>query len=139
MVFAADVVGGTERRQAEEVIDMGFFGPHELPHALLIGQRPRIMDAFAGYEGVCRLEDFGLPFGSLVEREELLRCSPENRNEYSHGYNLARCLNALGFGDVMLTDRFNAEQSNAARQAPAAAMATNREPCIQGLDKEHDA
>ncbi len=57
---------------------MGFFGSHELPDALLIGQRPRIMDAFAGYEGVCRLEDFDLPFGSLLEREELYRLRDES-------------------------------------------------------------
>src|SRR5579859_5110981 len=50
-VFVADVVGGGQVGQPGEVIDMRFFGPDELPDALLIGQRQRIMDAFSGREG----------------------------------------------------------------------------------------
>lgn len=72
-VFVADVVGGGRATQRGEVIDMRFFSPDELPDALLIGQRQRIMDAFDGREGLCRLEDYDLPFGSIMERGELHR------------------------------------------------------------------
>jgi 8-oxo-dGTP pyrophosphatase MutT (NUDIX family) len=51
-VFVADALGGGHAAQHGEVIDMRFFGPDELPGALLIGQRQRIMDAFSGSE-VC--------------------------------------------------------------------------------------
>lgn len=70
-VFVADVVGGGQVGQPGEVIDMRFFGPDELPDVLLIGQRQRIMDAFSGREGLCRLEEYDLPFGAVMGREEL--------------------------------------------------------------------
>lgn len=77
-VFVADVLHGGRTTQPEEVIDSRFFGPDELPDALLIGQRQRIMDAFRGREGVCRLENYDVPFGSLMEREELYRIRDES-------------------------------------------------------------
>ncbi len=77
-VFVADVVGGGQVRQPSEVIDMRFFRPDELPDPLLIGQRQRIMDAFSGREGLCRLEDYDVPFGSMMERKELYRLRHES-------------------------------------------------------------
>lgn len=77
-VFVADVLGGGHTKQPREVIDMRFFGPDELPDALLIGQGQRIMDAFDGREGLCRLEDYDLPFGSVIERKELVRLRQES-------------------------------------------------------------
>ena len=57
-VFVADVLGGGHTKQHGEVVDMRFFGRDELPDALLIGQRQRIMDAFSGRGGMCRLENY---------------------------------------------------------------------------------
>jgi 8-oxo-dGTP pyrophosphatase MutT (NUDIX family) len=78
VVFVADVVGGGQVRQPGEVIDMRFFGRDQLPDALLIGQRQRIMDAFSGREGLCRLEDYDVPFGSVMGRREIDRLRRES-------------------------------------------------------------
>jgi 8-oxo-dGTP pyrophosphatase MutT (NUDIX family) len=77
-VFVADALRGGHAKQPREVTDMRFFGPDELPDALLIGQRQRIMDAFSGGEGLCRLENYGLPFGSFIQRDELYRLRDES-------------------------------------------------------------
>ncbi len=71
VVFAAEVIGGVERKQPGEVMELGLFGPDEIPDALLIGQRQRIHDAFTGKQGVCRVEEYALPFGHHMERHEL--------------------------------------------------------------------
>ena len=78
LVFAAEAVGGSERAQREEVLSMGFFSRDHLPDALLLGQRQRIDDAFNGCRGVCRVEDYALPFGRHMKREELYRLRDES-------------------------------------------------------------
>src|SRR5579884_4204091 len=71
LLFAAKVTDGTEQCQPDEVVDIGFFRPEEIPDALFLGQRQRILDAFANRaESVARLEDFPLPFGKPMSRAE---------------------------------------------------------------------
>jgi len=89
VVFAGEVIGGVERKQPGEVTEIDLFGPDELPEALLIGQRQRINDAFSGKQGVCRLEEYALPFGHPMERHELygLRdASGLSRQAFYHRY-----------------------------------------------------
>jgi len=71
VMFASEVIGGVERKQPGEVIEIGLFSPDDLPDALLIGQRQRIHDAFSDAQGVCRVEEYALPFGRPMERREL--------------------------------------------------------------------
>jgi ADP-ribose pyrophosphatase YjhB (NUDIX family) len=70
LVFAAEPRGGVQRAQPGEVLRMRFFPLDDLPDALLIGQRQRILDVFNGRSAVCRSENFALPFGRPLTREE---------------------------------------------------------------------
>jgi 8-oxo-dGTP diphosphatase len=71
LVFAGTIVGGAERMQPGEVVEMAFFAPDDLPEAMLLGQRQRITDAFEGSTGICRLEAYPLPSDDLTDRQEL--------------------------------------------------------------------
>jgi len=78
VVFVGEVIGGIEWKQPGEVIEIDLFGPDELPDALLIGHRQRIHEAFTGKQGVCRVEEYALPFGRPMERRELYRLRDES-------------------------------------------------------------
>ncbi len=85
-VFAGEASGGEARPQSEEVVDMAFFGPEELPEDLLVGQRQRILDAFSGAGGsIVRVEHAAWPFDSPMPRQELYRMRDQSglpRNEF---------------------------------------------------------
>ncbi len=71
-VFAGEVIGGEAHPQPEEVVEMAFFGPEDVPQELLVGHRQRILDAFAGVGGsVVRSEHAAAPFGRSMTRQEL--------------------------------------------------------------------
>ena len=50
-VYSAHPIGGTLRPQADEVIDIGYFAPDDLPADLFWWHRPAIVDALAGVSG----------------------------------------------------------------------------------------
>lgn len=78
LVFAADVHGGVQRAQPGEVRAMQFFAVDDLPDPLLVGQRQRILDAFNGLQGICRAEQYPLPFGRSLTRDEQYRLRDES-------------------------------------------------------------
>lgn len=106
VVFAAEVIGGVERRQPEEVVGIELFGSDELPDALLIGQKQRIHDAFRGVRGVCRVEEYALPFGRPMERHDLYRLRDASGLSRQAFY--CRYLSAVeGEGSVLEVDSDN--------------------------------
>ena len=88
LLFAAKITGGTEYGQPGEVIDIGFFGRDELPNGLLLGHRQRVVDTFDARHGtIFGREDFPLPFGRTISREELYRLRDASglaRADYYH-------------------------------------------------------
>ncbi|MEO0561017.1 MAG: NUDIX domain-containing protein [Chloroflexota bacterium] len=66
-LFTAEVVGGALKPQQGEVIDIRYFPISDLPDAMLIGQRHRIMDAAQNLTGVVKTESVTWPF-DVVER-----------------------------------------------------------------------
>lgn len=72
-VFAAHPVGGSLQPQADEVIDIGFFAPDDLPADLFWWHRPAIADALAGVRGAAYTItiDPARPVGSRTELYDL--------------------------------------------------------------------
>lgn len=70
VVFAAEWIGGTLQAQPEEVIDLRFFGPKQLPEALLWGQHERIKDVLSGASGLVCVNDARQPDGWPTTRQE---------------------------------------------------------------------
>jgi ADP-ribose pyrophosphatase YjhB (NUDIX family) len=71
IVFAAEIVGGTLRPQLEEVLEARYFGPDELPEAMLLGHRQRALDALSGAGGVVHFQDALWPFAPDITRQQL--------------------------------------------------------------------
>ena len=72
ILFAARPIGGELCPQEGEVIDIGFFGLHELPSPLIWWHRQRIMDALSGVGGsVVWTQKCSLPFEPEISREKL--------------------------------------------------------------------
>ena len=69
-VFSGLVTGGTLRPQPEEVLEMRFFGRHELPEAMLLGHRQRCLDAFDGVCGAVWAQDGDWLFPPGMDRQE---------------------------------------------------------------------
>ena len=63
--FAAAQAGGSLLLPQDEVLEAGWFGVDELPEALLLGQRLRILDALAGRTGVVRTSEVTFPYDSV--------------------------------------------------------------------------
>lgn len=77
--FAAEIVGGEPMPQENEVTEMRFFGPDEIPERLILGGRQRIEDAFAGYGGsVVRAERARWPFDRMLNRPDMYRLRDES-------------------------------------------------------------
>jgi ADP-ribose pyrophosphatase YjhB (NUDIX family) len=73
VVFAAQALGGCLRAQPDEVMEMRYFRPDELPREILFGHRQRIQDALSGLRGVAWAQNAQWPFGPEVTRPELYR------------------------------------------------------------------
>ena len=89
MVFAAQILGGAERKQPGEVVEIDYFSRDEIPEALLLGQRQRILDAFDGGHGLCRHEEYCVPPDRSVDRQDmyaLCTASGLPRHEFYRDY-----------------------------------------------------
>ena len=53
--FRANVVGCTSWQPNDEIAELGYFGPGELPEPMSVAARTRIHDAFEGKSGVFRV------------------------------------------------------------------------------------
>lgn len=72
VVFAAETVGGALTPQPSEVLEARFFTRDELPEAMLLGHRQRVLDAWDGVGGgVAWLQDSEWPFGRAATRQEI--------------------------------------------------------------------
>ena len=70
--FAALPIGGEIQPDPHEVIDIGYFGPDEIPTDLLFWQKQRILDAFSEVGGgVVWLQDADLPLEEPISRADL--------------------------------------------------------------------
>ena len=69
--FAARPVGGQLDPQLEEVLELHYYSPDEIPSAMLSGHRQRIADAFSGARGLARLQESPPPFDKALTRPEL--------------------------------------------------------------------
>lgn len=68
-LFAAKAVGGVLTPQPEEVLELRYFPVDDLPEALLVGQRQRVLDAARGLTGVVKRENATWPFAGLSRLE----------------------------------------------------------------------
>jgi len=55
--FRASVLGRTSWRPTNEIVELGYFGPDELPEPMSVAARCRIHDAFEGRVGIFRMID----------------------------------------------------------------------------------
>ena len=69
--FAARPVGGQLQGQVEEVLELRYFAPDEIPSGLLSGHGQRIRDAFSGACGLARSHNTPPPFDKPLTRQEL--------------------------------------------------------------------
>ena len=69
--FAARRTGGQLQRQPEEVLELRYFAPDEIPSAIMSGHRQRIEDAFSGAYGLSRTQHSPPPFEQSLTRVEL--------------------------------------------------------------------
>ena len=71
VVFAATPHGGQLRPQPEEVLQLRFFAPQDIPAELVAGQRRRIQDALEGVCGAVWLQNIEWPFKPQITRQEI--------------------------------------------------------------------
>ena len=77
--FAARPIGGELKEDPSEVIEIGYFGPDELPADLLVTHKRRILDAFGGVGGgVVWSLAFDAPFDPGITRAEMYRLRDES-------------------------------------------------------------
>lgn len=69
--FAARAVGGQLKGQPEEVIDLGFFAPADLPGDFFASHELFIRDALNGLQGTVASLDNIWPFAPDMPREEI--------------------------------------------------------------------
>ena len=69
--FAARPTGGALNPQPEEVLEARYFGPDEIPQALMSGHRQRIADALAGTLGAVWQQEAPWPGEEDLTRAEL--------------------------------------------------------------------
>lgn len=87
LVFAAEPIGGTLHAQPDEVVDLDFFAPDQLPDPLLFGQRERISHVFAGIGGSVACSNAARwPFDGNVSRAELYALRDESGLSRSEFY-----------------------------------------------------
>ncbi len=87
-VFAAHPVGGEIKAQADEVIDIAWFDPADLPRDMFWWHRQPIADAAAGVSGVAytTIVDPPLVVNSRQELYDLRDRSGMERSEFYHDY-----------------------------------------------------
>jgi ADP-ribose pyrophosphatase YjhB (NUDIX family) len=71
VVFTAVITGGKLHLQENEVIEAGYFSAQDLPDAMLLGHRRRIMDALSGARGMVWFQDALWPFPPGITRQDL--------------------------------------------------------------------
>ncbi len=77
--FAARPIGGVLQADPNEVIEIGYFGPDEIPADLLVTHKQRIHDAFSGVGGGVAWSQFiEHPFGPDTTRDEIYRLRDES-------------------------------------------------------------
>ena len=77
--FLAEPVGGEIDPDPHEVIEIGYFGPDELPADLLVWNWQRIRDAFDGVGGgVAWSQEIASPFPANLTRAELYHLRDES-------------------------------------------------------------
>jgi ADP-ribose pyrophosphatase YjhB (NUDIX family) len=69
--FTARPVGGELKPDPNEVIEMDYFAPDNLPKDLLWWHKQRILDSMNGTSGVVWLQEIDWPFDHDLSREEL--------------------------------------------------------------------
>jgi len=69
--FAARATGGQLKGQPEEVIDLNFFAPDQLPNDFFANHELFIRDALAGVQGTVASLDTPWPFAPEKPREEV--------------------------------------------------------------------
>jgi ADP-ribose pyrophosphatase YjhB (NUDIX family) len=77
ILFTGEPVGGALKAQQDEVLEMDYFSPHEIPENLLWGHRQRILDAFDG-RGGSAVWTQNVPFDPFVDRHDLYRMVDES-------------------------------------------------------------
>lgn len=77
-VFTGIIASGAPNIQPSEVLEARFFPFSELPNAMLLGQRHRILDAINGVSGIVKSEDFPWPFGSITSHQEIYKLKRES-------------------------------------------------------------
>lgn len=77
VVFAGEPVGGTLKAQEDEVLEVDYFHPGEIPDRLLWGHRQRIQDAFEGYGGG-RVWLQHAPYDPAMDRQALYKIRDES-------------------------------------------------------------
>jgi ADP-ribose pyrophosphatase YjhB (NUDIX family) len=77
ILFAGEVVGGSLKRQEDEVLEMAYFGVNDIPSNLLWGHLQRIKDALSGIGGgVAWVQN--VPFDPVENRQELYDLSNDS-------------------------------------------------------------
>ena len=77
--FLAEPIGGKIDPDPNEVIEIGYFGPDEIPDDLLTWNRQRILDAFNGVGGgVAWTQKIDSPFPKGTTRADLYRLRDES-------------------------------------------------------------
>ena len=77
--FAAEVIGGEMKPQVNEVLELRFFSPEEMPwDAMLVGHADRVRDALAGASGLAVTEGARWPFSDDVDRWQVYAMRDES-------------------------------------------------------------
>lgn len=77
VLFVGEQVGGTLKAQEDEVLEVAYFYPGEIPTELLWGHRQRISDAFSDYAGA-RVWLQHAPYDPAMDRQALYKVRDES-------------------------------------------------------------
>lgn len=77
--FIARPIGGELKADPNEVVEIGYFGPDEVPEDLLWWHKQRIEDAFSGVGGgIVWLQTVDYPFEHEITRAEMYQMRDES-------------------------------------------------------------
>lgn len=77
ILFAGELIGGEFKAQEDEVLEIRYFYPDEIPQQLLWGHRQRIKDALTGYGGG-RVWIQNVPYDPVQNRQTLYKLRDES-------------------------------------------------------------